>query len=220
MAIIYWGTDEIHDYEFWGSYSTRATVEGPPLVVEREFGERLAFTGRTIRDKLVRGVIEQVAVDGGDVEGFATLSINGRDMLQLPFCGPARRAVHYGRVELRPHIPLRPGDKWRWMIEAPKLPADKVCGVDVLVGIRTFWEDVPSKGSRYEYFHPVHWCSECTVQRDAEGILMKTQDVTEFVEGVVRCVDPDDLEPGALVQWYQCPRCGHRWSVLDRSGKP
>lgn len=109
------------------------------------------------------------------------------------------------------------------------------CGVWIAIGnvmaIQRGWKrkwpwkvtplpPVPGWKPHHEYFQPVNWCQDCTVWRSPHGVLLTIRDVTAFVEGVVRCVDPDDIEPGALVQWYQCPRCGHRWSVLDRSGKP
>ncbi len=128
-------THPTHDYELSGYYSTLVYAGDDPEVVERQFGERSAFVGRTHDDVLLWGRLERIAADGGECAGIAKLSINDHEVAGVPF-GRALTAV-------TPVRELFPGDRWRWVVEVRDAPPDHwFCGVSVLAHIRTFWRSV------------------------------------------------------------------------------
>jgi len=133
----------VSDYELWGSYSSLVVVRDEPVVKEREFsaGFGKIWTPRGLEDELISGMMEQVMVDAGAYsDGVASLYINGMEALAIPFTLGGKQRIPLGI----PHS-LTPGDKWKWVVEAPSITSDRQVGVDVLVGIRTFWKSNPEE---------------------------------------------------------------------------
>ena len=151
------------DYSFWGSYSTQgyACVDDP-LVAQRTFRQSAVSGigwGRKEGDELLYGLVEQWSVNsGGFTGGNARLYLGDRECLSTPLLpltpgdctltlpdGSALKVNSYGRVDLPEPFLLMPGTTWKWIVEVPSLALDKHVGVDLLIGMSTYWKAKESR---------------------------------------------------------------------------
>ncbi len=128
------------DYSLWGSYGTTGTAE-PVEVCERKFDD-LMWSARHPTDILRAGTIEQVEIRTAKrVTGFATLSIDDKEWLQLPIPYEPNKKPPSRRYELPTYIPLAPGQSWKWEINVVGLPDGWWADFEALIGMTTYWKN-------------------------------------------------------------------------------